>query len=205
MKQKNEEENEKEEINIMLLGNSAVGKTSFIIKYTEETFQDVYLSTIGIDFKVKNITINNKQYILSFYDTTGQERFRALSFNMVKNANGIILMYDITNLSSFESIPEWIRNVREIKGKNFPIILLGNKIDDEKKRKITKEKGEDLAEENNIKFFEISNKEGINIEEAALTLVNEIIKSNNFIKRKGSESSFLSNKSSSSFKSKKCC
>ena len=171
----NDEEYDEETINIMTLGNSSVGKTSFIIKYIEDTFQEVYLATVGIDFKIKNIIIKDKHYKLYFYDTTGQEKYKSLSFNIIKNAHGILLMYDVTNESSFESIPEWIRNIKELKGDNFPMILLGNKIDIINKRKISKEKGEDLAEENKIDFFETSNKEGINIEEAGLAIVNKIL------------------------------
>ena len=137
----NEEEEEDITINIMTLGNSSVGKTSYIIKYTDNYFREIYLSTIGIDRKVKSIKLNNKNIKLIFHDTTGQERFKSLSFNIIKNADGVILMYDITNKESFESIPEWIKNVTEEKGNDFPKILLGNKIDKENKRILSYEEG----------------------------------------------------------------
>ena len=204
MLQKNEEHNNEEDsINIMILGNSEVGKTSFIIKYTDDSFQEVYLSTIGIDYKIKTINVEDKQYQLFFYDTTGQERYKSLAFNTVKNADGVILMYDITNKASFKSIPEWIKNVSERKGDDFALILLGNKIDKEDKREISKEQGEDLADENNIDFFEISNKEGININEAILTLVKKIILYINLGKNKQNTSK-LTNKDIKKNK-KKCC
>ena len=204
MLQKNEEHNNEEDsINIMILGNSEVGKTSFIIKYTDDSFQEVYLSTIGIDYKIKTINVEDKQYQLFFYDTTGQERYKSLAFNTVKNADGVILMYDITNKASFKSIPEWIKNVSERKGDDFPLILLGNKIDKEDKREISKEQGEDLADEYNIDFFEISNKEGININEAILTLVKKIILYINLGKNKQNTSK-LTNKDIKKNK-KKCC
>ena len=191
-------------INIITLGNSAVGKTSFIIKYTDDCFQEVYLSTVGIDYKIKTIDLDDKQYKLFFYDTTGQEKFRALAFNTVKNADGVILMYDITNKESFKSIPEWIKNVRERKGDDFPLILLGNKIDKEDKRVITKEQGEDLAEEYNIDFFEISNKDGNNIDEAIFTFLKKILKYIRHVEGKLS-SSVLSYKVIKTKKKKKCC
>ncbi len=175
MSQLNDWDNDGESINIMTLGNTAVGKTSFIIKYTEDTFQEVYLSTIGIDFKVKTVTIKDKQYKLFFYDTTGQERFRSLSFNIIKNAHGIILMYDITNKLSFESINDWISDVKEIQGENFPMILVGNKIDLNESREVTEEMGYELAEKNQIEFFETSNKDGTNIQEAGLEIVYKIL------------------------------
>ena len=170
----NDSENE-EQINIMTIGNSAVGKTCFILRFTENIFEDIYLSTIGIDFKIKKIKIKDKKYKIFFYDTTGQERYVSIAFNTIKNADGIFLMYDITNEQSFQSIPEWIKSVREAKGNDFPIILLGNKIDKEEERKITKEAGKELADKYEFGFFEISNKEGINIEKAGLALIKKIL------------------------------
>ena len=164
-----------EKINIITLGNSAVGKTSYILKYTDNCFQPVYLATIGIDFKIKNITLNNKDYKLFFYDTTGQERFKSISVNIVKNADGILLLYDITNRESFTAISEWMKSIKEIKNDDFPIILIGNKIDLENERKVPKFEGEKLAKQYNIGFYEISNKEGINIEEPCIELINKII------------------------------
>ena len=174
MTEENDSENE-EQINIMTIGNSAVGKTCFILRFTENIFEDIYLSTIGIDFKIKKIKIKDKKYKIFFYDTTGQERYVSIAFNTIKNADGIFLMYDITNEQSFQSLPEWINSVREAKGNDFPIILLGNKIDKEEERKITKEAGKELADKYEFGFFEISNKEAINIEEAGLALIKKIL------------------------------
>ena len=185
----NEEEEEDITINIMTLGNSSVGKTSYIIKYTDNYFREIYLSTIGIDRKVKSIKLNNKNIKLIFHDTTGQERFKSLSFNIIKNADGVILMYDITNKESFESIPEWIKNVTEAKGNDFPKILLGNKI----------------SKDFDIDFFETSVKEGINIDESCKALVEKIVK-NLKNKEKKNNISLNDGRDSSLSKSKeKCC
>ena len=171
-------------INIMTLGISSVGKTSFIFRFTENTFQNLFISTIGIDFKVKIIEIENIKYKLIFYDTAGQEKFKSVAPNLIKKAHGIIIMYDITNKSSFDSIPDIIKNIKEEKGDDFPMILIGNKIDLEQDREIKKEEGKDLASKNGIEFFEISNKEGINVQEAGFAIVNKILekrKDNNFV------------------------
>ena len=171
-------------INIMTLGISSVGKTSFIFRFTENTFQNLFISTIGIDYKVKIIEIENTKYKLIFYDTAGQEKFKSVAPNLIKKAHGIIIMYDITNKSSFDSIPDIIKNIKEEKGNDFPMILIGNKIDLEPDREIKKEEGKDLASKNGIEFFEISNKEGINIQEAGFAIVNTILekrKDNNFV------------------------
>ncbi len=162
-------------IKIMVLGNTAVGKTSFILKYTENTFQEVHLSTMGIDYKEKHIIIDGKKYRLSVYDTTGQERYRSLAFSLIKNTDGIILIYDVTNESSFKAVPDWIQSAREKKGENYPMIILGNKIDLEDERKVKTEDGEELAQKYGLDFYEISNKENVNIENAILTLVKKIL------------------------------
>ena len=188
-----------ERINIMTLGNSEVGKTCYILKYTENFFQELYLTTVGIDFKIKTETINNKQYKLFLYDTTGQEKYKSIALNIIRNAQGIILMYDITNKKSFESIPEWIRSIRDAKGDNFPMILLGNKLDKEDMRVISEKEGKELADEYGIKFFETSNKTGVNIQQTGMALVNEILKN----KENEIKDSFISKSSCNSKLSKK--
>ena len=169
-------ENEKlEKIKIMALGNNVVGKTSFILRFTENKFEKNYLATVGIDYQIKIVTLKEKQYKLCFYDTVGEEKYRSITLNVIKDAQGILLMYDITIINSFDSIPNWIKSIKDVKGSDFPMVLVGNKIDLESERKITKEQGEKFAKENGIEFFEISNKNGINIQEAGLALVNKIL------------------------------
>ena len=164
-----------EKIKVMALGNSKVGKSCFILRFTENRFEKVYTQTTGIDSKTKLITIKEKQYILFFYDTLGQERYKSIPLNIIKDADGILLMYDITDQESFDSIPNWIKNIKEHKGSSFPLILLGNKIDLESDRKISKEQGEKLAQENGLEFFEITNKDGTNVQEAGLAIANKIL------------------------------
>ena len=204
----NENENE-ERINIMTLGNTEVGKSCFILRFTDNIFQEIYLATVGIDFKIKTETINNKQYKLFLYDTTGQEKYKSIALNIIKNAQGIILMYDITDRKSFESIPEWIKSIKDAKGSNFPMILLGNKLDKEDVRVIKEKEGKELADEYNIKFFETSNKTGTNIQEAGMALVNEILKINNLENRENSMSNNNTRLSIKNTKvkkdSKRCC
>ena len=168
--------NELEKFNVMTLGNSAVGKTSYILRYTEKTFEEVYLTTLGIDFKTKIIKLpNNQKYRIDYYDTAGQERYKSISLNAIKNTQGVILMYDITNKKSFDAITKWMKDIIEAKGQDFPIVLLGNKCDMEQERQVTKDEGEQLAQKYNLSFFETSNKTGKNIEEAGLELINKIL------------------------------
>ena len=164
-----------EKIKIIILGNSKVGKTSFIIRFTKNKFDETYITTIGIDCIYRIINLENKLYKLMFYDTAGEERYKSIPKNHIKNMQGIILMYDITNKKSFDSIIDWISDVKEIKGENFPMILVGNKIDLNESREVTEEMGYELAEKNQIEFFETSNKDGTNIQEAGLEIVYKIL------------------------------
>ena len=164
-------------VNIFVLGNAGVGKTCFILKYINDFFQTNYMNTIGIDLMAKTITLPSGEEVkIGFYDTAGEERFRAISFNLIKIADGILLMYDISDRSSFEALPGWLDSIRENKGNDFPIVLIGNKCDLEDKRKVKKEEGEKEAEKYELKFYESSNKEGININEPVMDLVSVIMK-----------------------------
>ena len=187
MREKNGSENE-DIICIMTLGNSSVGKTSFILRFTQNTYTDSYLATVGYDFKTKDIIIKGKKYKLLLYDTAGQERYKSLAPNMIRKSDGIIIMYDITNYSSFDSVPEFIEKIKELKGDNFPVILIGNKIDKEEERLVSEDEGKSLAEQYGIDFIEISNREGINIEEAGMNIVNRVIEERKNNKLKFSQS-----------------
>ena len=193
--------------NIMTLGNTAVGKTTFIIRFTENTFKSTYLTTLGVDYKSKIITLdNNKRYIIHFFDTAGQEKYKSLAINVIKNAHGIILMYDVTDKKSFEAISTWMKNIIDLKGKDFPVILIGNKIDLVDIREVSTEDGEISAKKYGIQFFEISNKLGINVEDACLELINLIVDVNSNIKDDKSKASALKlNKKNNKNKEKKEC
>ena len=194
--------NNEETIKIIILGDSKVGKTSFIIRFTKNKFDETYLATIGVDYKDRIINIENKQYKLMFYDTAGEEKYKSIPKNHIKNVQGIILMYDITNKKSFDSIIDWISDVKEIKGENFPMILVGNKIDLNESREVTEEMGYELAEKNQIEFFETSNKDGTNIQEAGLEIVYKILGET---KVNNSRIERISTANTNNCTSRKCC
>ena len=197
-----EESKNEETIKIIILGDSKVGKTSFIIRFTKNKFDETYLATIGVDYKDRIINIENKLYKLLFYDTAGEEKYKSIPKNYIKNMQGIILMYDITNKKSFDSIIDWISDVKEIKGENFPMILVGNKIDLNESRVVTEEMGYELAEKNQIEFFETSNKDGTNIQEAGLEIVYKILGET---KVNNSRIERISTANSNNCTSRKCC
>ena len=166
-----------ESIKVMTLGNSNVGKTSFIRRFTDDSLQEIYVSTNGIDFQSKILKLSNQKiYKLFIYDTAGQERYNSIAVNFIKNADGILLIYDITEQESFNSISNWMKDIEEVKGKNFPVVLIGNKADLENARIIKKEEGEELAKKYGKPFFETSCKNGNNIQEASIKIINIIIK-----------------------------
>jgi len=166
---------EMEKLKILTLGNRDVGKSCFISRYIDDKFQETYLMTVGFDVKTKDIVLNNKSYKIAMYDTAGQERFKSMAYNVIKNSDGIILIFSITNQDSFDAIAEWMKNIRDAKPKEFPVVLLGNKIDLEDERVISKQEGEELAQKYELSFYETSNKTGENIEKSCLDLINKII------------------------------
>ena len=161
---------------VLLLGDSSVGKTCFLLRYCDKSFQDVHLSTIVLDYRLKTITLkNNKNIKLQIWDTAGQDRFRAITKNYYKSANGVLLIYDISNLQTYENVKNWISQIREEANPNVIIYLVGNKIDlPKEKRVVNIEDGEKIAEEFEIKFKEASAKSGTNVNEIFEELVEQI-------------------------------
>ena len=162
---------------VLLLGDTTVGKTCFLMKYTDKTFQDIHMATIGLDYRLKTMKLKNGKNIkLQIWDTAGQDRFRAITKNYYKGSHGIILIYDVTNLQTFENVKTWVNQIREEASPNVVIYIAANKIDMEEERKVPKEDGEKLAEELGFPFVETSAKSGININETLEDLVERIDK-----------------------------
>ena len=163
------------EISLITLGNSKVGKSSYILRYTDNRFSMHISTTIGMECMHKYETLESGERVkVIIFDTNGQERFRSISSNMIKRADGVLLFYDITDRDSFESVKDWMLDIYNIKAENFPIVLIGNKIDKEKERVVKKEEGEAEALKYNKKFFEISCKNDINIINPILHLISKI-------------------------------
>ena len=161
----------KVDIKIITLGDSHVGKSSLIIKYIDNKFSNVYMSTIGFDLKHKQINLKDgTEAKIMIYDTAGQERFKSLAANYIKKANGILLVYDIADHSTFENIGVWMESITEEKGDKLPIVLVGNKADLTDERQVSNEEGKNLAENKGFHFYETSCKNGTNINECFLDL-----------------------------------
>ena len=165
-----------EKIKIMVIGESKIGKTSLISRYCNNEFcGGAYLSTIGIDYQIKDLNIRKKKIRVQIWDTAGQERYRNIAKNYFQSSDGFIIVYDITNTESFEKLDYWIEQIKTNAKECIKMILFGNKCDIIDERKVPKEDGEEYAKNNKIKFFEVSAKEGTNVKNAFETFVNDIL------------------------------
>nr|GMC61749.1 ras-related protein RABE1c-like [Ipomoea batatas] len=204
-------------IKLLLIGDSGVGKSCLLLRFSDGSFTTSFITTIGIDFKIRTIELDGKRIKLQIWDTAGQERFRTIttgakgcsyfSMNLVdlvtlifvytirshclhrhalpsslstsatyyRGAMGILLVYDVTDESSFNNIRNWIRNIEQHASDNVNKVLVGNKADmDESKRAVPTSKGQALADEYGIKFFETSAKTNMNVEEVFFSIARDI-------------------------------
>ena len=159
---------EKYVLKILTLGDTSVGKTSIVIRYSDNTFNETNtLSTIGVDFKIKRVKKGGESIKVSIYDTAGQERFQNIIKHYYRGANGILLTFDISNRNTFKKLDFWYNDMKENIGdlnKVF-ICLIGNKIDKEEKREITFEEANQYANEKKLPYFEVSAKTGKGIKQ----------------------------------------
>ena len=173
-------ETKKEDIisfKLLLLGDSTVGKTAFILRFCDDKFEDDSLTTIGLDQKNKFVKRGDKRIELHIWDTAGQERFRAIAKNLYKGADGIILMYDISNNNSFQNIKRWITSIKEsVDITKIALIIVGNKCDlPDGERVVDEDSRLNLEKQCNIKVIEASAKENINVNESFIALIDKML------------------------------
>ncbi|KAL7677716.1 hypothetical protein ACOME3_003954 [Neoechinorhynchus agilis] len=160
---------------LLLIGDSGVGKTCVLNRFVDATFSTTFISTIGIDFKIRTIELDGKRIKLQIWDTAGQERFKTITTAYYRGAMGIMLVYDISNEKTFDNIKNWIRTIEMHAADDVVRMIIGNKCDIEvERRKVKKERGEQVANEYGVHFLETSAKGNIGIEEAFFTLAREI-------------------------------
>ena len=194
-----------EKIKIMVIVETRVGKTSLIKKYTKNTFGGVYLTTVGIDFQEKIINSEGKVVKIQIWDTAGQDRFRNIAKNYFHTSDGFLLVYDITCRESFDKLNFWYEQIKLNAPEHTKCMVIGNKCDLEEKREISKEEGDNFSKEQNIKFYETSAKEGINVNIIFQELSNEIIKDIKKNGQKNKSSSQFLKKNNTKQKKKACC
>jgi len=163
-------------IKLLLIGDSGVGKSCCLLRFSEDSFTPSFITTIGIDFKIRTIELDGKRVKLQIWDTAGQERFRTITTAYYRGAMGILLVYDVTDEKSFNNIRTWFSNVEQHATEGVNKILIGNKCDWEEKRAVSTEQGQALANELGIPFMEVSAKSNINVEKAFFSLAGDIKK-----------------------------
>ena len=162
-------------LKLLMIGDSSSGKTQLKLRYIDEFFPQMPLSTVGVEFKSKKIKLNDININLQIWDTAGQERFHTIAKSYIINANGLIFVYDITNKSSFRFIKEKYMYIKDIKSENVKVIIVGNNMDMEDKRQVSKETVKIFCEKYNIENIEVSSSLGTNVSKCFETLAKLII------------------------------
>jgi small GTP-binding protein len=176
--------NEKpQNLQLIIVGESCVGKTSLLYKYTQGTFRESYLSTIGLEYFTSDEKINGKHIKVKIWDTAGQEEYKSLTKNYFHNADGIIIVYDVSKKSTFDKVQEWVNSIYDYSDseKNVQKVLVANKIDLE--REVSKEEGEKMAESFEIPYFETSAKEDFAIKDVMKRIIEDSLNNIDFNKK----------------------
>ena len=161
---------------ILILGDSGVGKSSLFLRYTKNEFNQDMRSTIGVEFGLKFLKIENFQLKIQIWDTAGMERYRSITNAYYKGAKGVIIVYDICRKKSFENVDNWIEDFKSKADEDAVILLIGNKSDLNEQREVSIEEAEIKAQKNKYGFMETSAKDNNNVEKAFETLFEEIVK-----------------------------
>jgi len=164
------------QIKLLMIGDSGVGKTCLLLRYANDSFSPTFITTIGIDFKIKTVCLDNTVVKLQIWDTAGQERFRTITTSYFRGAQGILLVYDVCDRGSFENITNWIGQIEQHADINVTKVLIGNKCDaDPGKIQVTEAEGQALADQYGIKFFLTSAKNDLRVTEAFESVARDVM------------------------------
>jgi len=164
------------QIKLLMIGDSGVGKTCLLLRYANDSFSPTFITTIGIDFKIKTVCLDNTVVKLQIWDTAGQERFRTITTSYFRGAQGILLVYDVCDRGSFENISNWIGQIEQHADINVTKVLIGNKCDaDPSKIQVTEAEGQALADQYGIKFFLTSAKNDLRVTEAFESVARDVM------------------------------
>ncbi|KAI5706180.1 hypothetical protein M8J76_016739 [Diaphorina citri] len=161
---------------LLLIGDSGVGKSCLLLRFADDTYTESYISTIGVDFKIRTIELDGKVIKLQIWDTAGQERFRTITSSYYRGAHGIIVVYDCTDQETFNNLKQWLEEIDRYACDNVNKLLVGNKNDQTSKKAVDYQVAKEYADHLKIPFLETSAKNGANVEQAFLTMATEIKK-----------------------------
>ncbi|GMM47108.1 Rab family GTPase [Pichia kluyveri] len=150
---------------LLMVGDSGVGKSCLLLRFVDDKFNPSFITTIGIDFKIKTIDQDGRKIKLQIWDTAGQERFRTITTAYYRGAMGIIIVYDVTDHNTFDRVETWYKTVQQHAKDDAQVIIVGNKCDEEDSRMVSTQEGEELANRLNVPFIEASAKNGLNVSE----------------------------------------
>lgn len=159
---------------ILLIGDSATGKSCLLLRYTDDCYSDKFLATIGVDFKIKAMELDGKMVKMMIWDTAGQDRFRTITTAYYRGAHGILVTYDCTDRESFNHVPSWIREARKFICDKTQLALVATKCDLVKKKVVTSEEGAALAAEYNMTFTETSSKDSLHVDRVFTRLAQDL-------------------------------
>lgn len=160
---------------LLIIGDSGVGKSSLLIRFSDDTFSGSYITTIGVDFKIRTVVINGQRVKLQIWDTAGQERFRTITSTYYRGTHGVIIVYDVTNGESFANVRRWLQEIEH----NCDVVnkvLVGNKDDDPAHKVVITEDAQRFARQMDIQLFETSAKENKNVEAMFLAITQQVLK-----------------------------
>jgi Ras-related protein Rab-1A len=161
---------------ILLLGDPGVGKSSLVLRFADDLFVDSYISTIGVDFKIRTLDVAGRRAKLQIWDTAGHERFRCITQQYYRGAHGILLLYDMTDRASFASLRRWLEEVNRLCAPEVTKLLLSTKRDLEAKRAVSYEEAKDFAESLGMEYAEVSAKTGDHVEQSFRALAEAMMK-----------------------------
>ncbi|KAJ2454329.1 ras GTPase [Coemansia sp. RSA 2336] len=159
---------------LLLIGDSGVGKSCLLLRFADDTYTESYISTIGVDFKIRTIELDGKVVKLQIWDTAGQERFRTITSSYYRGAHGIIVVYDVTDGETYSNVKQWLQEIDRYASEGVNKLLVGNKSDLEDKRAVDFTEAQEFAKGLNISFLETSAKDSTNVENAFLTMAKQI-------------------------------
>ncbi|XP_026314949.1 ras-related protein Rab-1A [Hyposmocoma kahamanoa] len=159
---------------LLLIGDSGVGKSCLLLRFADDTYTESYISTIGVDFKIRTVELDGKTIKLQIWDTAGQERFRTITSSYYRGAHGIIIVYDCTDQDSFSNVKQWLEEIDRYACDNVNKLLVGNKCDLTTKKVVDYTTANQYAEQLGIPFLETSAKNSTNVEQAFMTMAAEI-------------------------------
>lgn len=159
---------------LLLIGDSGVGKSCLLLRFADDSYLESYISTIGVDFKIRTVEQDGKTIKLQIWDTAGQERFRTITSSYYRGAHGIIVVYDVTDEDSFNNVKQWLSEIDRYASDNVNKLLVGNKCDLNTQRVVTYERAKEFADEIGIPFLETSAKDATNVESAFMAMTSSI-------------------------------